>query len=152
MDKIDHVETSFYKTEPDVRLINLTLQCTEPFFIDIGKRLKKTGMQISKMWIQRYEEKAYHPIHTHALDAHNYSFVFYIDCTDESACTMFYSVGYPYVDHTNFKLQPRKGRCVVFPGAMPHEAMPNNDNRRRIVSGNIFYIDKEKLLGRPNPA
>ncbi len=149
MDKIDHAETSFYNTELDLHLVKLTMQCVESFFIGVGKKLNKTGFQVLKMWVQKYVEYNYHAIHTHALDAHNYSFVFYVDCTDQSACTMFYSVGYPYVDHTNFKLQPLKGRCVIFPGAMPHEAMPNKDNKRLIVSGNIIYIDKERILHRP---
>ena len=147
MDKIDHVVTSFYKG-PDEKLMRLTLECVEPFFVEVGKRLGTSGMQVLKMWVQKYERFNYHPIHTHALDAFNYSFVFYVDCTDESACTMFYTVGYPYVDHTNFKVQPVKGRCVLFPGAMPHEALPNQDDRRLIVSGNIFYIDRDAYLGQ----
>ena len=148
-DKIDHVETSFYKSRPDERLIKLTMECVEPFFIEAGNRLNKTGLHVLKMWIQKYQPYSYHPIHTHALDAHNYSFVFYVDCTGQSGCTMFYSVGYPYVDHTNFKVQPVRGRCVLFPGAMPHEAMPNQDSTRVIVSGNILYFDRDKLEQSP---
>jgi hypothetical protein len=144
--RIDHAETSFYDTKPDMRLIQLTLPCVEDFFVEIGKRLGKTGYQIFKMWVQKYGRYNYHAIHTHAPDAFNYSFVFYVDCTDQSGCTMFYNVGYPYVDHSSFKVQPVKGRCVVFPGAMPHEAMPNQDDRRMIVSGNLFYFDREKYV------
>jgi hypothetical protein len=127
MEKIDHATTSFYNEGYDEHLINLTMQCVEPFFIEVGKRLNKTALRMLKIWIQKYEEYNYHPVHVHATGAYNYSFVFYVDCTDQSAATMFYSVGYPYVDHTNFKLQPVKGRCVLFPGAMPHEALPNKD-------------------------
>jgi hypothetical protein len=29
---------------------------------------------------------------------------------------------------------------------MPHEALPNQDDKRLIVSGNIFYIDRDKLV------
>ena len=43
------------------------------------------------------------------------------------------------MDHTTFKLEPKSGRCVLFPGALPHEAMPNNDKARLIVSGNIRF-------------
>ena len=145
MDRIDHVTTSFYAAKQDVRLAELTMQCVEDFFIAAGKRLGKTGLHVLKMWVQKYERYNYHPIHTHGLDAFNYSFVFYVDCTDASAATMFYSVGYPYVDHTNFKIQPVRGRCVLFPGAMPHEALPNQDDKRLIVSGNIFYFDRDKM-------
>jgi hypothetical protein len=150
MDKIDHVETSFNRKEVDLRLAEMTMKCVEDFFIEIGKRINKTSLQLLKIWVQRYGQYSHHAIHIHAADAHNYSFVFYVDCTEKSAGTMFYSVGYPYVDHTNVKVLPKKGRCVVFPGAMPHEALPNQDNKRVIVSGNIVYFDKEALAVNPN--
>jgi hypothetical protein len=150
MEKIDHVETSFYRKDMDLRLAEMTMRCVEDFFVEIGKRIGKTSLQLLKIWVQRYEQYSHHAIHIHAPDAHNYSFVFYIDCTEHSAGTMFYSLGYPYVDHTNYTVQPLKGRCVVFPGAMPHEALPNKDNRRVIVSGNFVYFDKELLDQNPN--
>jgi hypothetical protein len=28
---------------------------------------------------------------------------------------------------------------------MPHEALPNQDDRRLIVSGNILYFDRDKM-------
>lgn len=140
LQKIDHVETSFYDKDPDVKLIELVMQDIEPFFVEVGKKLNKNGLQVLKMWVQKYKENKYHPIHVHVTHAYNYSFVYYIDCDDTSACTVFYSPGYPYVDHTTFKLEPKKGRCVLFPGAMPHEAMPNNDTSRLIVSGNISFV------------
>lgn len=136
---IDHVKTSFYEKQQDEKLIKLTMQSVEPFFIEVGKKLNKTGMQVLKMWIQKYEPNGYHPIHVHEPHHFSFSFVYYVDCADTSACTVFYSPGYPYVDHTTFKLEPKKGRCVIFPGAMPHEAMPNNDSSRIIVSGNIQF-------------
>ncbi len=148
--KIDHAATSFYATEMDVRLAELTMACVESFFIGVGKRLNKSGLHLLKIWVQKYGENDYHPIHIHAPDAFNYSFVFYIECTENSGCTMFYNIGYPYVDHTNFKMQPVKGRCVLFPGGMPHEAMPNHDDKRMIVSGNIVYFDRDTLVPLPN--
>ena len=144
MTTIDHVGTSFYEGKQDEVLARLTFECVESFFVAVGKKLNKTGLHVLKMWVQKYEKFAYHPIHVHASNAFNYSFVFYVDCTDHSGCTMFYNVGYPYVDHSSFKIQPVKGRCVLFPGAMPHEAMPNEDDRRVIVSGNIVYFDRDK--------
>ena len=136
---IDHVKTSFYGDQQDEKLIELVMKIVEPFFIEVGKKLNNKGMQILKMWVQKYEKNNYHPIHVHETHHFSYSFVFYIDCTDTSACTVFYTPGYPYVDHTTFKLEPKKGRCVIFPGAMPHEAMPNSDTSRLIVSGNIQF-------------
>lgn len=150
MERIDHVETSFYKKEMDIRLAELTMKCVEDFFIEVGKKLGKSSLQLLKVWVQRYEEYSHHAIHIHAPDAFNYSFVFYVDCTEKSAGTMFYSVGYPYVDHTNFSVECVRGRCVLFPGAMPHEALPNRDNKRLIVSGNIVYFDKEMLERSPD--
>lgn len=140
LDGTDHARTSYHHA-PDETLYRLTLACVDPFFIAVGRMLKKSGMQVLKMWVQRYEPGGYHPVHVHATDKDHYSFVFYVDCTEASAPTMFYNFGFPYVDHEAFKMRPVKGRCVLFPGAMPHEAMPNADDRRLIVSGNIVYLD-----------
>ena len=150
MDPVDHVATSYYEERINLDLVRLTMECIEPFFVEAGKRLGKTSLQVLKMWIQRYAPLAYHPVHVHGLRAFHYSFVFYVDCTENSGRTMFYSIGYPYVDRTHFQIEPKIGRCVLFPGAMPHEAMPNNDDRRMIVSGNIIYFDKEKLEQSPD--
>jgi hypothetical protein len=43
------------------------------------------------------------------------------------------------VDHHHYKIKPKKGRCVLFPGAMPHEAMPNKEDTRLVISGNIAF-------------
>ena len=35
----------------------------------------------------------------------------------------------------------QKNRCVIFQGCVPHEGTrPNNDNVRKVVSGNIKFI------------
>lgn len=141
LDRIDHVETSFHH-DPDEELFRLALACVDGFFIEVGKLLKKSGMSVIKLWVQRYDRGAYHPVHVHAADKNSYSFVLYVDCTEHSAPTMFYNLGFPYVDHDAFKIRPKRGRCVLFPGAMPHEAMPNTDERRLIVSGNLIYYDQ----------
>lgn len=65
LEKIDHAETSFYR-EPDEQLWRLTLACVDSFFISIGKQLKKSGMEVLKMWVQKYATGAYHPVHVHA--------------------------------------------------------------------------------------
>jgi|SRR6056300_1151011 hypothetical protein len=137
--KIDHVKTNFYQQEQDEKLNELILKQVEPFFKEVGTKLKKTGMSVLKVWIQQYEENNYHPVHVHEPHHDSFSFIFYLNCTETSACTVFYSPGYPYVDHTTFKLEPKVGRCVLFPGALPHEAMPNTDKERLIVSGNIRF-------------
>ena len=67
------------------------------------------------------------------------SFVYYVECNDDSAETVFYNYGYPYVDHHHYKIKPKKGRCVLFPGAMLHEAMPNKEDTRLVISGNIAF-------------
>jgi len=141
LDKNEHVETNFDHAA-DAQLYKLTLACVDKFFVNVGKQLKKTGLSVVKMWVQKYAPRTYHPVHVHATDKFHYSFVFYVDCTENSAPTMFYNLGFPYVDHEALKIQPVKGRCVLFPGAMPHEAMPNKDDQRLIVSGNIVFVDR----------
>ena len=56
---IDHVKTNFYHTDPDKKLIDLTLKNVEPFFKEVGSQLKKNGMSVLKVWVQKYEENNY---------------------------------------------------------------------------------------------
>jgi len=50
-----------------------------------------------------------------------------------------YDVGFPYVNtqqSISFKFVP--GTLLIFPGFLPHEVVPNKNNKRLIVSGNVF--------------
>jgi hypothetical protein len=63
----------------------------------------------------------------------------YVDCSENSAPTIFYNVGYPYIQHDLVNIHPVIGRLVVFQGAIPHEVPPNTDDKRLVISGNISF-------------
>jgi hypothetical protein len=68
-----------------------------------------------------------------------YSFILYVDCGSKSGDTRFLNIGYPYVNLTEHRVKPIKGKCLIFLGAIPHESIPSKDNKKTIVSGNIQY-------------
>ena len=48
METIDHVETSFYKSEMDLRLAELTMSCVEDFFIEIRNPFMAPSESVGK--------------------------------------------------------------------------------------------------------
>ena len=71
----------------------------------------------------------------------NISFIWYIDCTEQSANTIFYNPGFPYCSYFETKIKPEKNKIVFFDSFIPHEVENNNDTKRCIISGN-FKISK----------
>ena len=130
--------TSFFK-EQQQELGNLLMPNVKDFFTEVGKSLGYSGMTLNHTWIQHYNIGENHRIHIHSVYPNDYSFVYYIECNDTSANTVFYNFGYPYIDHGVHKVAPKKGRCVLFPGAMPHEAQSNKEDTRLVVSGNLSF-------------
>ena len=53
LDKTDYVETNFHHAR-DERLYKLTLACINGFFLNVGKQLQKPGVNVLKMWVQKY--------------------------------------------------------------------------------------------------
>jgi hypothetical protein len=107
------------------------------YLLEIVKQLNCKEYKIQNTWIQKYNNNDFHDCHIHSPSS--FSFVLYIDCTEDSSETMFYNVGYPYFFTQSYKIKPQIGRCVVFHGAIPHTALPNKDDKRLIVSGNIIF-------------
>lgn len=96
---------------------------------------------IRTFWFQDYSnknDKIGTHIH-HCGSKFEYSFVFYIKCTETSAPTIFHVPGFPYTTDEAIIIKPEKGLCVFFPGYLPHESEPNLDNTRFIMSGNIQF-------------
>lgn len=101
------------------------------------EKLNYKECRIENTWIQKYNNNDFHDCHIH--NATGFSFILFIDCTENSSETLFYNVGYPYFSIKNYRVKPKIGRCIVFHGAIPHTALPNKDEKRLIVSGNIFF-------------
>ena len=109
----------------------------QEYLLEILKQLNCKQYKIENTWIQKYDNNDFHDCHIH--DPNTFSFIIYIDCTNDSSETMFYNVGYPYFFMNYHKVKPKIGRCIVFHGAIPHTALPNKDDKRLVVSGNIKF-------------
>lgn len=135
--KYDFNKNNFFDAN-DIDFSIITNNQIQIYLLEILKELKCKNYSIENTWVQKYDNNDFHDCHIH--NPNGFSFLLYIDCTNDSAETMFYNVGYPYFTTNNFKIKPKVGRCVVFHGAIPHTALPNKDNKRLIVSGNIKFF------------
>ncbi len=125
---------SFYETidntkekQKFIKYINLQLQSI----------FKKHNLTLKNCWVQKYLKNSYHSLHVHNTDES--SFVWFIEGDKKSSPTVFYDVGFPYINTNqsiSFKFIP--GTLLIFPGFLPHEVRPNKNNNRLIVSGNVF--------------
>ena len=111
------------------------------FLIAVCKQLNFNKYRFKTTWIQKYKELEFHDCHVHNPKA--FSIILYVDCTKDSAETMFYNPGYPYFDIFRHKISPEKGKVVVFHGGLPHAALPNKDKKRIVVSGNIDFFNEK---------
>ena len=136
-DKADRLTHVFEENQEE--LAKLLVAVVRGFWKEAGILHGYTGFRLKHIWIQQYNEGHSHRLHVHGPLENDWSFVYYVECNDDSAETVFYNYGYPYVDHHHYKIKPKKGRCVLFPGAMPHEAMPNKEDTRLVISGNIAF-------------
>ena len=123
------------------------IKIIDPYFKDtlfkIMSDINCDDYKFNFTWIQKYKQGHYHNVHTHDLGKYDYSFVLYLDCSDKSEPTLFYNVGYPYVNTDTLSVKPVIGRLVIFAGCLPHEVPPNQDDKRLIISGNLTFIQNE---------
>ena len=75
------------------------------FLLEIKKFLNLKNYCFEDIWIQKYNNNDFHDCHIH--NPHAFSFIIYIDCTNNSSETMFYNVGYPYFFIKTYKVKPK---------------------------------------------
>jgi hypothetical protein len=73
----------------------------------------------------------------HGLESFEYSFVFYVQTSDDSSEIKFYNPGYPYCYYKDYVFTPYENDLLIFNSYVPHEVLPNNDNQRISLAGNI---------------
>lgn len=112
-------------------------------------------LQLMGCWFQIQNGMAFHDVHTHGNCS--WSGVYYVQCDDEAkrvrhpslgptnGVTRFYGpytqwLGGAHVDIGNAYLQkntvdvvPEPGKLVVFPSYLPHQAMPYEGEKDRII-------------------
>lgn len=112
-------------------------------------------IEINGIWFQISNEGASHDIHTHGNCSWSAVYIVDVDSNEQNhngrtrtstnGITRFYSplferLGGAYMDYGNAYLQnatvdfdPTPGRLLVFPSWLPHQAMPYNGERERII-------------------
>tara|TARA_Y100001938_G_scaffold150116_1_gene239694 strand:- start:2104 stop:2625 length:522 start_codon:yes stop_codon:yes gene_type:complete len=139
--KNDIMHTNYFEDFNDEKTISI-IKKYEMFFEEMARVNNYKQYQLTKFWIQKYNNDEFHDIHTHGTNDNEYSFILYIDCSEKSSETLFYPLGYPftcYKGHTPFKIKPLQGRIILFNSFLPHGLIPNKDEKRIILSGNVRY-------------
>jgi len=137
--RYNDLNTTFYEALPE-DLRSEIKNYLNKYVTEVGKLLDKKCHVFKEIWIQKYEIADYHNLHMHDLKKNSYSFVLYVGGGDKSGSTRLYNLGYPYIYYDHYlDVTPVPGRCVIFFGALPHQAIPSKDNKKVIVSGNIEY-------------
>ena len=108
-------------------------QKVSKYIIDIAEEHNAT---LTSAWVQKYDENEFHDLHIHG-SGDFLSFVWYIDCTENSSPTAFHNPGYPYINTHKLEITPKKNKLILFDGTIPHYVLPNKDTKRLIISGNL---------------
>jgi hypothetical protein len=132
-------KTSFHDNKEESKLKHLVINEIGHYFDAVSKDLGFSKSELKHAWVQKYDGKGnYHDCHIH--DPYLYSFILYVECSENSSKTVFYNPCYPYVNLNTIEITPKQGRCILFNGSIPHAALPNFDKKRLIVSGNIKLV------------
>jgi len=104
-----------------------------------GKFLNANKITIEDSWVQYYTSNQFHSTHVHGtVEKNKYSFIFYIQTSEQSAKTVFNGPGYPYIHSDEIKILPKTNKLVIFDSHLPHYVEFNKDEQRIILSGNFI--------------
>ena len=134
VDKFEFNDNSFYNTDSNDRLKNETNNYLKNIF-------DEHSLYLDYVWVQKYDLKKFHDLHIHGW-GDIFSFVWYINCTDKSSKTVFFNPGYPYLRTHQLEITPKSGKLILFNGCLPHYVLPNDDNKRIVISGNLKLWQK----------
>jgi uncharacterized protein (TIGR02466 family) len=108
---------------------------------------------ITAMWLNIQKQHGFNHVHVHP--GAWYAGVVYLQCTDLTGDLIFYdprpaaevSLFYENLvqvgERGGFRLKPKTGDLVLFPGYLPHGVEPNSDTELRIsISFNIELTEK----------
>jgi len=102
--------------------------------------LKKEKVVFKESWFQAYEKNSYHALHVHENKEKDWSLIYYIQVSSDSAKTIMHLPGFPYVPDIRKYIIPKKDLLVLFPSYLPHQVELNQDNERIILSANLEII------------
>jgi hypothetical protein len=141
----DYMRTSFFK-EKNILLykdFKFLLDECHLFFNYVAQENNYKEGKVVSSWFQIYRKGDFHHTHIHNISTRtrkSWNFIFYIECPKNSSNTIILEPGYPYIDNTTpISITPTVGKCVAFPGHIPHFVEPNKSNQRTILSCNVDY-------------
>ena len=82
--------TSFFE-ENQEELAKLLVPVVREFWKEAGILHGYTGFRLKHIWIQQYNEGHSHRLHVHGPLENDWSFVYYVECNDDSSETVFYN-------------------------------------------------------------
>lgn len=140
--KTDQNTTSYFHTANILNYPELNKFKEEllQYFISLGGQfLSAKQIIIEDSWVQYYENNEFHSTHVHGtLEKNKYSFIFYLQASDQSAKTCFNGPGYPYIQSEEIKIIPKTNKLVIFDSHLPHYVESNKGEERIILSGNFI--------------
>ena len=147
IEKFPYLHTTFFR-EKNILIqeqFKFLLGSCRKFYNEIAKEKNYTSWKLQESWIQRYDKGEFHDTHLHISLEHHWNFVFYLDCKEDSSNMVILEPGYPYVNwRMQVVIKPKIGRCVAFPGHLPHFVEPNPSDKRIILSTNLEYFPKDE--------
>ena len=147
LEDFPYMKTSYFK-EKNLLLMDefsLLLKSCQTFYSRVAKKFNFDTYDIMSSWIQTYDIGKFHDTHIHYPLKDNWNFVFFLDCDENSSNLVICEPGYPYVNNGNrTTIKPEIGKCVAFPGYLPHFVEPNKEKRRTILSSNLQFYRKGK--------
>lgn len=102
--------------------------------------LNKDRFEYCNSWFQAYKENDIHSLHIHGLMDFEYSLVFYLQTSEKSSEIKFYNPGYPYCYYKDYVFTPKENDLFIFSSFVPHEVLPNKDNKRISLAANIKVL------------
>ena len=132
LNKDDENYNNFDVIKTDLTLREIVNKKLKPIFDNLN-------LKIVHSWVQQYKKNNFHSVHTHFNTQKDFSFVWFIDGSKESAPIIFYDIGYPLINSGQvIKFPFKPGILLIFPGFIPHEVPINKTNNRLIISGNAI--------------
>ena len=113
---------------------------------------KQITFSIQESWYHITNNKGYHLAHTHPF---SWAGIFYVqaqNCNEKNGYNTWYNwnqihsdpsdIGNDWAtDNTRYQIKPQEGSLVLFPGWVPHDALPyQGDKDRIVVSANTKFM------------
>jgi len=119
--------------------------CVAAYAKELGFKIRKNEIQLTRMWVNIMGEGCTHPLHIHPLSV--ISGTFYVDTPAGTSSLKFEDprlqnfMARPPAENPYYHFKPKNGDVVLFESWLKHEVPPNSTSKRRIsVSFNYDWL------------